>query len=151
MQISDDQKLLVMLEESMKSGRDELRDIERELRHDNVDRDKYCKDRYWSETNESYKGKQRQIEEVRCRVDEHKAEMKTLESQLKEGFDNITAVTTTAASTAKTGTSPSKTAFASFELDDSQKEGSLNGSDEEFDENYEVQQMGSLEEEEISE
>jgi hypothetical protein len=31
MQISDDQKLLVMLEESMKSGRDEVRDIEREL------------------------------------------------------------------------------------------------------------------------
>ena len=76
--------------------------------------------------------------------------MKTLESQLKEGFDIITAVTITAASTAKTGTSKSKTAFASFKLDDSQKEGSLNGTDEEFDKNYEVQQMGSLEEEEIS-
>ena len=77
--------------------------------------------------------------------------LSSLKSQLKEGFDSITGATTNAAPTAKTGTSPSKTAFASFELDDSQKEGSLNGSDEEFDENYEVQQMGSLEEEEISE
>jgi hypothetical protein len=82
MQISDDQKLLVMLEESMKSGRNMLRDIERELWRDNVDRDRYCEDRYWSEANESYEGKQRQIEEVRGRVDERKAELQTLESQV---------------------------------------------------------------------
>jgi hypothetical protein len=146
MQISDDQKLLVMLEESMKTGRDELRDIERELRRDNVEEDKYCQDRFWIEANESYEGKKRQIEEVRSRVDERKEELKTLESQLKEGFDNIAADTTTTA-TSKTGTSPSKTSFALYNFDENDAEGSLNGSNEEFDANYQVPQMEELGEE----
>jgi hypothetical protein len=75
--------------------------------------------------------------------------LSSLKSQLKEEFDSITGATTNVAPTVKTGTSPFKTAFASFNVDENEREGSLNGSDEEFDSSYQVPQMDSLKDEEM--
>lgn len=120
----------------MKSGHTKLRGIERELRKDGVNEEQYSG---WREANGAYESTTQQVAKVTKYAHECKAELETLESQLKTGYDSaltvavdtsrITSVQNNEQSIAGQRTK-SKVAYNLFVMNKDQELGSLNGSDD---------------------
>ena len=144
-QITEDQRLLVMLRDSLKSSRAELRDIERDLKRDGIDSNQFCEDKWWAEAKESYDETVEQIDEAKNRVNARKVELKGLESQLRQGYELLAAganSTPQGRSKSTQGVSPSKTGYATFQTNKGDELGSHDGSDEGLNPNYQPVDLG---------
>lgn len=143
LQISKDEKLLVVLEECCGNRRVELRGMERELLKDGVKEEDFSGDRWWKAANDSYAKSTARIDEVTARVEEWKAELEKLQSQLQAGFDmEPTPVKSPRSSTRQRRRNSPSTGFRLFEIDKDQEVGSLDGSDDELNESYEPESIG---------
>ena len=127
LQISKDEKLLVVLEECCRNGRVELRGIERELVKDGVREEEFSGDRWWNEANASYAKSIARIDKVTARVDEWKAELEKLQSQLQEGFDMEPVPAKSPRSSTGRRRNSSSMAFKLFEIDNIRRLAALMG------------------------
>ena len=86
-QMNEEEKILVMMEESFGTRRAELRGIERELMKDGMDKQQFGEDRWWVEANEAYESTKQKIADATSRLAEKKAELEALQTQYQMGFD----------------------------------------------------------------
>ena len=154
--INEDEKLVVMLRESTKTSRAELRTLERELVKDGINEEDFSTDKWWRDANEEYETTKAEIADIKARISESKQRLDNLTSQLNSGWDEegsnsiIASPNRTPRSRARRQ-SKSALAYHLFELDEDKQMGSLAGSDDDLSVSYEPEQIGSDEEEDDQE